>query len=139
MSKFPVIDKYLADRANPPAIEKIYSIRLGWIRKIEDREITMYAWFTEFARGECQKSNQPNLAVPMTENLARKVLHRVLSKFPKASIEDSFSMDLEIKSELHQVGFVNSLEAVRDSVRNAIGDGFSREEILAVCSRAVNG
>ncbi len=48
-------------------------------------------------------------------------------------------MDLEIKSELHQVGFVNSLEAVRDSVRNAIGDGFSREEILAVCSRAVNG
>jgi hypothetical protein len=99
----------------------------------------MHAWFTEFAHGECQKSNQPNLAAPMTEQLAKKVLHRVLSKYPKSTIEDALSMDQETKSELHQIGFVNSLEAVRESIRDAIADGFSREEVLAVCNYAVNG
>jgi hypothetical protein len=137
MSEFPLIEKYLIERANPPAEERSYAIRLGWIRKLDGREITMYGWFTKFEHGECQKSNQPNLAAPMTEQLAKKVLHRVLSKYPKSTIEESLSYD-QTKTDLHQVGFVDSLEAVRDSIRNAIADGFSHAEILTVATACVS-
>jgi len=139
MSEFPLLEKYLYERANPPVIEKICAIRLGWFRKVENREITLHGWFTGFAHGECQISNQPNLAAPMTEQLAKKVLHRVLSKYPKSAIEDSLGMVGETRTNLQQVGFVDSLEAVRDSVANAIADGFSHAEILAAVNHAVQG
>jgi hypothetical protein len=138
MSGFSVIEQFLAERANPPAIEKSYAIRLGWTRQLQDREVIMHGWFTKFEHGECQKSNQPNLAAPMTEQLAKKVLHRVLSKYPKSIMEESLSYD-QTKTDLHQIGFVDNLEAVRDSIRNALADGVSREEILGVCNHAVNG
>ena len=93
MSEFSVTKRFLAERANPPATEKSYSIRLGWTRQLQDREVTMHGWFTKCEHGECQKSNQPNLAAPMTEHLAKKVLHRVLSKYPKSTIEESLSYE----------------------------------------------
>jgi hypothetical protein len=138
MSEFSVIEQFLAERANPPATEKSYAIRLGWTRQLQDREVTMHGWFTKFEHGECQKSNQPNLAAPMTEQLAKKVLHRVLSKYPKSIIEESLSYD-QTKTDLHEVGFVDSVQAVRDSIRNAIADGVSRDEILATVNLAVQG
>jgi len=139
MSEFPLLEKYLYERINPPVTPKVVSIRLGWFRKVEGRGITLHGRFTGFERGECQISDQPNLAAPMTEQLAKKVLHRVRSKYLKSVIEDSLSMVGETRTDLRQVGFADSLEAVRDSVRNAIADGLSRDEILAVCNHAVNG
>jgi hypothetical protein len=126
---FEATQKYLDDLKNPPVIPKSVSIRLGWTHKMEHREFPMYAWFVNFEHGEFQMTRHPELAAPMTEELAKKIMYRALQKYPKSSIEESASPS-DAKTELQQLGFTESLEAVREAVRNAVADGFNHLEII---------
>ena len=140
MSEFPVIEKYLADLTNPPVVPKVVSIQLGWTREVGGRTVPAYAWFAGFEKGECQKEyRQPQLAIPMSEVLAQKVLHRVLGLgYPKSTIEESPSSGEEVMTELSQVGFADSIDAVRDAVRHAVADGHSQKDIWDIVNKAVS-